>query len=84
MKKAKLFNKMNVKLSNEQWQTRLPMRKTFPAVRLGAGRQVCRFLQLVLWITSSGAQWRLLLKQPRSPNCAALRRQIFELTNQFR
>lgn len=54
---------MNVKLTDEQWQKILPILKTFPEIRLGAGRDVRRFLEAVLWITRSGAQWRLL---PRS------------------
>ncbi len=51
---------MNVKLTDEQWQKILPILKTFPEIRLGAGRDVRRFLEAVLWITRSGAQWRLL------------------------
>ena len=53
---------MNVKLTNEQWQKILPILKTFPEIRLGAGRDVRRFLEAVLWITRSVAQWRLLPK----------------------
>lgn len=36
------------------------MLKTFSQIRLGAGRSVRRFLEAVLWVTRSGAQWRLL------------------------
>jgi transposase len=53
---------MNVKLTDEQWQKILPILKTFPEIRLGAGRDVRRFLEAILWITRSGAQWRLLPK----------------------
>ena len=53
---------MNVKLTDDQWQKILPILKTFPEIRLGAGRDVRRFLEAVLWITRSGAQWRLLPK----------------------
>ncbi len=53
---------MNVKLTNEQWQKILPILKTFPDLRLGAGRDCRRFLEAVLWITRSGSQWRLLPK----------------------
>jgi transposase len=51
---------MTVKLTDEQWQKILPVLKTCPQVRLGAGRDVRRFLEAVLWVTRSGAQWRLL------------------------
>ena len=51
---------MTVKLTDEQWQKILRVLKTCPQIRLGAGRDVRRFLQAVLWVTRSGAQWRLL------------------------
>ncbi len=51
---------MNVKLTDEQWQKILPILKTFPEIRLGAGRDCRRFVEAVLWITRSGSQWRLL------------------------
>jgi transposase len=51
---------MTVKLADEQWQKILPVLKTIPEIRLGAGRDVRRFLEAVLWVTRSGAQWRLL------------------------
>jgi transposase len=54
---------MNVKLPDEHWQKILPVLKTCPQIRLGAGRSVRRFLEAVLWVTRSGAQWRLLPKQ---------------------
>jgi len=54
---------MNVKLTDEHWQKILPVLKTCPQIRLGAGRDVRRFLEAVLWVTRSGAQWRLLPKQ---------------------
>ncbi len=53
---------MNVKLTDEQWQKILPILKTFPEIRLGAGRNCRRFIEAVLWITRSGSQWRLLPK----------------------
>jgi transposase len=49
-----------VKLTDEQWQKILTVLKTCPQIRLGAGRDVRRFLEAVLWVTRSGAQWRLL------------------------
>ncbi len=54
---------MQVKLTDEQWQKILPVLKSFPEIRLGAGRDCRRFLDAVLWITRSGSQWRLLPKQ---------------------
>ncbi len=51
---------MTVKLTDEQWQKILPVLKTFPQIRLGAGRDCRRFLEAVLWVDRSGAQWRLL------------------------
>jgi putative transposase len=54
---------MQVKLTDEQWQKILPALKSFPEIRLGAGRDCRRFLEAVLWITRSGSQWRLLPKQ---------------------
>ena len=53
---------MNVKLTDEQWQKILPVLKSCPEIRLGAGRDCRRFLEAVLWITRSGSQWRLLPK----------------------
>ena len=54
---------MNVNLSDDQWQKILPILKSFPEIRLGAGRDCRRFLDAVLWILRSGAQWRLLPKK---------------------
>ncbi len=54
---------MTVKLTDSEWQKILPVLKTCPQIRLGAGSDVRRFLEAVLWVTRSGAQWRLLPKQ---------------------
>ena len=51
---------MTVKLTDEQWLKIPPALKTFPQIRLGAGRDCRRFLEAVLWVDRSGAQWRLL------------------------
>src|ERR1041385_319773 len=51
---------MTVKLTDDQWQKILPVLKTCPQVRLGAGPYGRRFLEAILWVTRSGAQWRLL------------------------
>jgi transposase len=54
---------MTVKLTDDEWQKILPGLKTCPQIRLGAGRDCRRFLEAVLWVTRSGAQWRLLPRQ---------------------
>lgn len=55
---------MKVKLTDEQWQKILPVLKSCqPQIRLGAGRDCRRFLEAVLWVLRSGAQWRLLPKE---------------------
>jgi hypothetical protein len=46
---------MKVKLTDDEWQKILPALKSCPEIRLGAGRDVRRFLEAVLWITRSGA-----------------------------
>jgi transposase len=51
---------MSVKLTDKQMEKILPVLRTFPEIRLGLPRQSRRFLEAVLWITRSGAQWRLL------------------------
>ena len=51
---------MNIKLTDAQWQKILPLLQSCPEIRLGAGRDCRRFLEAVLWILRSGAQWRLL------------------------
>ncbi|MDQ4122237.1 MAG: transposase, partial [Acidobacteriota bacterium] len=55
---------MKVKLTDREWQKILPVLKSCaPEIRLGAGRDARRFLEAVLWILRSGAQWRLLPKE---------------------
>src|ERR1700712_3604396 len=51
---------MNVRLTNQQWQQILSSLKTCPSIYIGRESQCRRFLEAVLWITRSGAQWRLL------------------------
>jgi transposase len=47
-------------LSDEQWQKILPVLRFHPNVYVGQEQECRRFLSAVLWITRSGAQWRLL------------------------
>jgi len=54
---------MKVKLTDDEWQKILPVLQSCPEIRLGAGRNCRCFLEAVLWILRSGAQWRLLPKQ---------------------
>ncbi|MGI8468956.1 MAG: hypothetical protein ACR2N3_10950 [Pyrinomonadaceae bacterium] len=39
---------MNVKPTDEQWQKILPILKSFPEIRLGAGRDCRRFIEAVI------------------------------------
>jgi transposase len=52
-----------VTLSQEQWQKMLPVLRAHPNVYVGQEQACRRFLSAVLWITRSGAQWRLLPKE---------------------
>ena len=49
-----------VTLSDEQWQKILPCLRAHPNAYVGREQDCRQFLEAVLWITRSGAQWRLL------------------------
>ena len=51
---------MKVRLSDERWQKILPFLKTCPNIYIGQENECRGFLEAVLWIARSGAQWRLL------------------------
>ena len=50
----------NVQLSNEQWNKILKFLRLCPNVYVGNEAYCRRFVEGVLWLTRSGAQWRLL------------------------
>ncbi len=52
-----------VKLTNEQWQKMLPFLRSRADIYIGQEHECRRFLEAVLWIARSGAQWRLLPRE---------------------
>ncbi len=52
-----------VSISDSQWQKILPLLRAHPHVYVGQEQECRLFLSAVLWITRSGAQWRLLPKE---------------------
>src|SRR5437764_13365660 len=52
-----------VTLSDAQWQKIAPILRAHPNVYVGQEQECRLFLSAVLWITRSGAQWRLLPKE---------------------
>ncbi len=51
---------MKIRLTDEQWQKILPFLQTCPNIYIGQEQECRQFLEAVLWIARSGAQWRLL------------------------
>lgn len=49
-----------VTLTNAQWQKILPLLRSCPNVYVGQEDECRKFVEAVLWIARSGAQWRLL------------------------
>lgn len=54
---------MTIKLPNVQWSRILCFMRMCPDVYLGKEADCRRFVEGVLWIARSGAQWRLLPEQ---------------------
>lgn len=52
-----------VKLRNDQWSKILEFLRTRPEVYIGQPNECRRFVEGVLWVMRSGAQWRLLPKE---------------------
>jgi transposase len=53
----------SVKLTDNQWQRILPYLRSCPNVYVGQENECRLFVEAVLWIARSGAQWRLLPKE---------------------
>lgn len=51
---------LTVALTDEQWQMILPLLRSHPNVYVGREDECRCFLSAVLWMSRSGAQWRLL------------------------
>jgi transposase len=51
---------MKITLTDSEWQKILVFLQTCPNIYIGQEKECRRFLEAVLWITRSGAQWRLL------------------------
>ena len=52
-----------IDLRRDKWRKILRFLQSHPKVYVGKPRQCKRFIEAVLWITRSGAQWRLLPKK---------------------
>jgi transposase len=49
-----------IKLRDDDWMKIQAFLRGYPGVKVGSARKCRRFVEAVLWISRSGAQWRLL------------------------
>jgi transposase len=49
-----------IKLHDDDWKKIQAFLRSWPQVKVGSARKCRRFVEAVLWMARSGAQWRLL------------------------
>ena len=53
----------NQMLNDEQWKKIQTFLRSCPQVKVGSARKCRRFVEAMVWVVRSGAQWRLLPKE---------------------